>query len=72
MYEYRLDLPLHLGLTQWWALSKYSNNEDGMSPGWRFTWYSLTVLAANSSNDGGCRDMSRTNRTTNGLSLKLS
>lgn len=61
-------IPLHFGLTQWWAVLKYSRNVFGTSCGSNVIFDVRMTRAASSSIDGGCNDISWTNRTTNGFS----
>lgn len=65
------SLPLHLGLTQHCALSKYVTRDLGTSDSSKSNRHVFTVLAASSKRDVGLYVISLTNRTIKGFSRKL-
>lgn len=66
------NTPLHLGLTQQLAFSRQSKSVWGTSAGVTLNSFALTTRAESSNSDGGFSAISWTNRTTSGLSRRLS
>lgn len=62
--------PLHLGLTQQWAVCRYSNIVPGKSAGPYVTPVVRITRADSSLSDGGFNDISSTKRTTSGFSRR--